>query len=137
LRQQRAHASRIFALPALELDHESDREQQLGATAFACPGKHQPTRDQRLDGRRESIDAKHASRLHDAMQELPSCFGQAGRIARFRQADERSCNLCRLVDAFTAIDGDAKTFDDGLQLASRQQTQHLFEPEGSRASRHR
>jgi hypothetical protein len=72
--------------------------------------------------------------LYDPMQELARSFWQARRVTRLRQTNQGTSHLGGRIDALSAINADAQTFDDGLELPGGQHAQHLLEPEGTGAA---
>ncbi len=126
LREQRADAPRILALPTSELYEVGVGKYELdGRRTRVLPRlrrrrridgaharEHDAPRGQRLEPERDRLDEERASRLGDAMQKLGARVRKTRRVANFGQRDQGTRHLRRRIDALRGHDGDTEPRDE-------------------------
>ncbi len=125
LREEGAHAARVFPLPRPQLDQVRGRKNELDAPARRAR-EHEPAREERLEGggQRRDLETPRASATRCRSS---TAAGQPRRIAQLGQRDERARDLRRRVDPLRGIDANAQARDERVELPLRQRAQDVGE----------
>lgn len=110
LREEGAEGARVLALPALELEEEGGREDELDPVLDLAPEDH-AAGEQRLEPHRERGHLERAARLGDAVEQLAAGRREPRGVAHVGDAHQRARGLGGRVDALAGIDPDPHAAD--------------------------